>query len=368
MSQRSTTSFGLGVLGILGGTATAVVLPIACGGRSGVATLPATLDGSTSDAQSTGHPASDAAGDAAIATGTNGVDGGSYNPSGAQSGQAGMSGPTGFIRLADWAPDAPGPGFDVCVMPQDGSGTAWTGPLLGGAGVAFPNVGRYIAVAAGTYELEVVAPGGACGTAVAPTIQLAPLGVNARITAAIVGDLSPSGNDQAAKVVSFADDTAPPTTQAAVRFIDAMPGASSVVFGVGKMADLSFSALTPSVPFGTVSAALPDGGMADGNSYMLLGPLSDTTLSAHAPSGEFDISSNTSTSSVNGTLANPGPPSSIISGGTDLATGSNASWAPGSLVTVALVRGTGGSNGRFVLCHDDAPPQGSLAQCDVLAP
>jgi hypothetical protein len=369
MSHCSIPSLGLGVLGVLG-TAGAVFVPIACGGRSAPTISASVADASTGgDARYGGYPTDDAA----TATGTTGDDGGDgSSPDGMMPAQGPgtppmpETTPTGSVRLADWAPDAPGTGFDVCVVPH-GTDAAWTGPLLGGPGVAFPNVGRYVAIAPGTYDLKVVPAGGACGTAVAPTIQLAPLIVNAKTTVAIVGDLSPGGNDQAAKVVSFADDNQLPTGIAAVRFIDAMPGASAVIFGLGKTTDLTFAALTPNVPFGTVSATLPDGGVADSNSYMLLDPLSGGTLSAHLPSGDYAVSSSTNTSFINGMLTSPNMPS-VLGAGTDVATGTNATWPVNSLITVALVKGSGGPNGQFVLCHDDAAAEGTLSACNVLSP
>jgi hypothetical protein len=195
----------------------------------------------------------------------------------------------------------------------------------------------------------------------------------------------PTGNDQAARAVAFADDATPPQGQAAVRFVDAMPGASAVVFGTGKSTDFSFFALTPNVPFGTLATMTADGGTSDSNDYVRLAPLSAGTLSAHVPPGEVDQSTGGSTFSVDGGFVNSGSPSNILAG-IDLATGSNAAWPAGSLVTVALVKrpqsAAGGASSssssggllvgstpaQFVVCRDDAQPQGALAACSVLAP
>jgi hypothetical protein len=38
------------------------------------------------------------------------------------------SGPTALVRVANWAPDAPSSGYDVCVATHGSS--SWSGPLL----------------------------------------------------------------------------------------------------------------------------------------------------------------------------------------------------------------------------------------------
>jgi hypothetical protein len=174
------------------------------------------------------------------------------------------------------------------------------------------------------------------------------------------------GNDQPAKVVTFPDDVIGLASQAAVRFIDALPGASNVIFGTGSETNLSFLALTGSVPFGGVSFSPADGGVADNNGYLMLNPVVGATLSAHLPQGEVDIS--TSTSFGNGGIINNGGPPGILSSANDLATGVSASWGSGSAVTIALVGAkTGGALAQFLVCQDDAPPTGATGVAAALS-
>jgi hypothetical protein len=275
--------------------------------------------------------------------------------------------PTGFVRLAVWAPDAPAGGYDVCVMPQ-GNGSQWMGPLHG-IGVTFPQVGKYVAVPPGMYNAGVMPAGNGCGAPVNGVVGLPMIVANGRATVAIVGDITPMGNDQPAKVVTFPDDVIGLASRAAVRFIDALPGAADVIFGTGSETNLSFLALTGSVPFAGVSSSPADGGVEDTNGYLMLNPVVGATLSAHLPQGEVDIS--TSTSFGNGGIINNGGPPGILSSANDLATGASASWGSGSAVTVALVRAsTGGATAQFLVCQDDAPPTGptgGLSACTTLS-
>jgi hypothetical protein len=328
-------------------------VPAACGGNSAKTGFPST----TRDASVVQTAAADAAGGVAPAPG---------QPQGAQTADSGSApiptagASTAFLRLAVWAPDAPAGGYDVCLMPQ-GNGSAWMGPLLGTA-LTFPSVGRYVPVAPGAYNAGVMPAGTGCGAPVNGVVPFGPIPANARGTIAIVGDISPSGNDQPAKVVVLADDVTGPTSQAAVRFIDALPGAMDVIIGTGSVTNFSFSPLTGNVPFAGVSSSPADGGAADGLGYVLLPPVVGASLSAHVPQGETDISTSTSFGSGGISNGNPG----ILSSADDLATGSGASWGAGSAVTVALLRSsTGGA--QFLVCQDDAPPMAALSACTPLA-
>jgi hypothetical protein len=345
--------------------------PSACGGSTAPTATPITSDTSDTpdasalDAAIDQSVATDARGSVAIATGGPVGTGGR----GANNVPNGVAMPTSLLRLADWAPDAPAAGYDMCIRPHGGTGD-WMGPLVG-TGVAFPSVGGYVAVAPGTYDVTVLAPGvGACAAPVVATKQLPALAMGAHATVALVGDISPTGNDQSAEIVAFADDVVAPPTRAAVRFVDAMPGAPAVIFGTGSVENLTFSALTPSVAFGGEASMPADGGAVDGNSYLLLNPVNAVTLSAHLPAGDYDISNGTNTSIVNGMIVNqPGNNPGLLGGGaTNLATGSNASWAAGGVVTIALLRGASSGTAQMLLCQDTAPAQRSLSACAVLAP
>jgi hypothetical protein len=274
---------------------------------------------------------------------------------------------TGFVRLAVWTPDAPAGGYDVCVLPQ-GNGSQWMGPLHG-TGLTFPSVGKYVPVPPGMYNAGVMPGGSGCGAPVNGVVGLPMIVANGRATVAIIGAITPMGNDQPAKVVTFADDVIGLASRAAVRFIDALPGATDVIFGTGSETNLTFAALTGSVPFGGVSSSPADGGVADTNGYLMLGPVVGATLSAHVPQGEVDISSSTSFSG--GSILNTGTPPGILSSANDLATGVSASWGSGSAVTIALVHtATGGALAQFLVCQDDAPPAGpagALSACTTLS-
>jgi hypothetical protein len=330
-------------------------VPAACGGNGNKAGF----SSSTHDASVVQTAAGDAAGGVAPAPG---------QPVAAQTADSGSAAiptsgtNTAFVRLAVWAPDAPAGGYDVCVMPQ-GNGSAWMGPLLGTA-LTFPSVGRYVPIPPGSYNVGIMAAGTGCGAPVNGVIPLGMIPANARGTIAIVGDISPSGNDQPAKIVVFADDVIGPASQAAVRFIDALPGAQNVIIGTGSVTNFSFVPLTGSVPFAGVSSSPADGGAADNAGYLMLPPIVGASLSAHVPQGETDIS--TSTSFGSGGLTNGGAPG-ILSSADDLATGTGASWGAGTAVTVALVRSTTTGSAQFLVCQDDAPPMAALSACTALS-
>jgi hypothetical protein len=367
MSQRSVVL----VLGV--STAVVAIVPQACGGNSGA--LPSIADASA-DAVIDGTSA-------APGTGSSGGSGTSepvptphptVNTTGGELGGGGSNATGGaaptksLLRLADWAPDAPAAGFDLCIAPHGARDATWTGPLLG-SGVAFPAVGRYVEIAPGTYDARVIAAtSGSCPPTVGTPLVLPALGANARATLAVIGDITPSGNDKQAEVVVFPDDSAGPSTQAAVRFIDATPGVSAVIFGTGTLHDLTFRALTSAVPFAGASSMPPDGGVSDSDGYVLVAPSTGVTLSAHVGDGEYDVSNSMSTSLVDGGFVNNGGGSNVFGSNNDMATGSNASWAAGGAYTVALVGGAfGGAPPELVLCADDAPAQGSLSACTTLA-
>jgi hypothetical protein len=329
-------------------------IPLACGGNGAKTGFSSTTRDAAVDQIAGGD-------------GAGGVAPGPGQPAGVGTAEAGSApiptsgAATAFVRLAVWTPDAPAGGYDVCLM-TTGNGSAWMGPLLGNA-LTFPSIGRYAPVAPGSYNIGIMAGGAGCGAPVNGVIPLGMIPANARATIAMVGDLTPTGTDQAAKVVVFPDDVIGPTSQAAVRFIDALPGAQNVIIGTGSVTNFSFSPLTGSIPFGGVSSSPADGGAADSFGYLLLPPVVGAALSAHVPQGETDISTSTSFSSGGfNTGANPG----ILSSADDLATGTGASWGAGTAVTVALIRSSGGG-AQFVVCQDDAPPMAALSACSALS-
>ncbi len=281
----------------------------------------------------------------------------------------GPDGPTvaSFVRFANWAPDGVG-GLDMCVTSDsdlDGGMVTWLGPLIG-TGVTVPKITSYVAIAPGSTAVSVVVAGKGCGSRVAPPAQLPPLDVGSYATVALVGDIDPFGSDKPAQVVTFADDAVGPQGQAAVRFIDALPGGSAVVFGTGTLAAGNFSPVTATVPVGGASFMPANGIMADANGYLLLSPQSGITVAANNPSSQNNPLNGLGASPFDAGLVNPA--GTTFGTGDDLATGSHAVWPPGGAVTVALIDGNFGITQELVLCLDGALGQESMAACTLLSP
>jgi hypothetical protein len=341
-------------------------------------------DASTSADASVDHATASARGDAAAdvanGTGSSSSSSSSGGGTGAQSGngpgtdggvEPAASNPAGsLVRFADWAPDSSATGYDICTAAP--GGLSWTGPMMGNA-VRFPQVGRYVSLPAGSYDVRVVPPTSTdCSNPVAEGIGLPSLPANGRITYALVGSINPRGSDPPAALVALGDDVTAPAGQAALRFVNASPAASSVDFGTGSDRGNNFADLADDVLFGQAASMAPspgiDAGLApldaglpsfdsglnlsldaalsstgiagapDGNGYLLLPPAASAMLSAHA-----------------------------VGASTDLVTGSGAVWQAATVNTVALINGGGdGATPQLLLCRDDAAPQGMLSACSVL--
>jgi hypothetical protein len=290
--------------------------------------------------------------------------------SGDDGGPSGGPTPTSYLRFADWAPDGL-PGFDICVAPHGSAPDAGTsmGPLLG-AVVAFPGVSRYVPIPSGTYDVAIISQAAkACGSSEVPVIPLPTLANGARATVAIIGDLAPIGTDQAAQGIAFDDDVAGPPAKAAVRFLDVMPGSSPVVFGVGSVVSATFMPLTAAAGFGGPPAApAMNGPAADPNGYLLLDPLRRGSISVQTVNDQGGVFVGSSTTfAFDGGFPSAGEPT-VYAGESDVATGSNASWTAGSVVTVALIDGNWGTTPELMVCQDNAAPVGSPSSCAVLAP
>ncbi len=340
------------ILGILASSSgrcgcSIAVLAAACGGNGAPTSSHLTADAGIADGQARDHaaaPLADAAGDVADSMGqpADGAAAAEAGSPGAPDGAAGSvqpgadGGPRGSVlRFADWAPDAASAGYDLCIAaPGD---LSWMGPLLG-TGVPFPRVSQYVQVPAGIYDVRVIAAGGSCMTPIASSVGLPMITSTTRMTFALVGAVTPRGDDSPAKIAAFADDFAAASSRAAVRFINASGAAAAVDFGTGSLAAGNFQPLATDVLFGEASSEAPDGGAPDTNGYLLIAPRSAVTVSAR-----------------------------VIDGTMDLATGTNATWAAGSVDTIALVNG--GSNDampQLVSCRDDAPAVEGFSVCALL--
>jgi hypothetical protein len=304
-----------------------------CGGSHGYAPPNYQVDdGSGSDGGAGPSATARNAAGAASATGQPGDDGGlGVSP--------GSSAPTSLVRFANWAPDAPAEGFDVCMLAGDT--IEWSGPLLG-QGVTFPSVSAYAEVKPGAYELRVVAAGSTtCDKPVASVLALPQLLAKTRWTFALIGDATPIGRDPPGKVVAFADDVKSRSSNADVRFINATPAAAAVDFGSSGLFGGDFTPLAIDVQFGQASSVAPGAATPpDADGYLHLDARSDVTLEARA-----------------------------VGTGTVISTGSNAAWAPSSVTTIALVDGaSGGPAPQLLFCRDDGPSRAGLSPCKILAP
>jgi hypothetical protein len=270
----------------------------------------------------------------------------------AADGAPGTSGPSSTqaqIRIANFAPDAPAGGYDVCLSPAGSMN--WLGPMLqmtfpagslgqGGAnGIQFPWVTAYFGVAPGTYDLQLIAPGGNCTNGLIDTTYGLPaVAIGTRTTFAVVGDVMQTGTDAALKITAFPDDWSV-NGGTALRLINAIPTIGYVDVGTGSETDGTFSPLFTSVPFGLAAMMLADGGAPDPNGYLTLAPLSGAELSAH-PTGM----------TMTNTVA-----------------AMNVNLPSGSVTTLTLINGNDhGRPAQFLSCTDNAQPNGSQSACTVI--
>jgi hypothetical protein len=179
------------------------------------------------------------------------------------------------LRVAHLSPDAPA--VDVCLAPA-GSGR-FTGPVLEGAGgaggLSYGQATRYLDVAAGAYDVRVVAATAAdCATSVVPDTAGAVLPEGSTITVAATGLAAPGAGQPGFALVPLVDETQVAAGKAKVRFVHASPGTPSVDVGAGS--GESFVPLFTAVAFGEVDADRAPAG------YLETDPLSGATLSARA--------------------------------------------------------------------------------------
>ncbi len=296
--------------------------------------------------------AGSAAGDSALATDSAAI----FDSTGpALDASLEASGPTALVRVANWAPDAPSSGYDVCVATHGSS--SWSGPLLArmigdagvlgdaGASIQFPAMTNYlVALSPATYDVAVVAAGAGCASPVKTATGLPALVAGAWYTLAIVGYAAPAGGDPALSVVVFTDDSTN-AVGTAVRFLDLAPSVGLADFGLGTIAS-GFSPLEVGVPFAQiVTMVAPDAGVTgaapDANGYVGVATTSSVTFSAHLSSGAT----------------------------ADLAVASAVNLSPAPTATVALVGGkSGGGKPQLVVCTWDGvqnESSGLLESCSV---
>jgi hypothetical protein len=209
-------------------------------------------------------------------------------------------------------------------------------------GVSFPRVSPYVALSPGLYDLRVVVAGSAdCGAPVLADVLDAPPFVAGTVaTLALVGDANDQGADPGLALSILGDDTTVPSTEIAVRFVNAIPSVAWVTFASGTVAKGTNAEYIAGAQFGTAGADT-DAGMLDQNDYVFLPPITDKIWSLINANG----------------------------GTTTLVAVEGASIAPGKLATVV---GVGGESGHdeldvgILLCVDTPPiVAGETASCDV---
>jgi hypothetical protein len=236
------------------------------------------------------------------------------------------------LRVAHLSPDAPA--VDVCLAPA-GTGR-FTGPVLeqagGAAGLSYGQATRYLSVAAGAYDVRVVAATAAdCASPIVPDTAGATLPEEGVITVAAVGLTAPSAGQPGFALVPFVDETQVAAGKAKVRFVHASPGTPPVDVGAGS--GEGFAPLFTAVPFGELDADRAPAG------YLETDPLSGATLAARATGTTEDAL--------------------VVSGVT---------LPAGAIVTVFAVGLLGGDPPLAALvCADDTAETALLSQC-ALAP
>jgi hypothetical protein len=278
---------------------------------------------------------------------------GSVGSDGGVEAEAEAAAPQTFIRVANWSPDAPAAGFDICLAPH--GTTVWSGPMLaaglagttaladgGASAIQFPWVTASISVNVNQYDLQLVAAGAAtCATGFIPTtVNLPALAAGATTTFAIIGDVSKSGADASLSVVAFANDSTVASGNAALRFINVAPDLAAVDVGDGTLSTSNFQPLFTNVQFGqSGTQAGSDAGTVDANGYVEVAPVSGVKLSVHTSAG----------------------------GTSDTATASNQILASGVVTTMALVGGkNGGPSPQLLVCADNGTPSGGFTPCSIV--
>jgi hypothetical protein len=179
------------------------------------------------------------------------------------------------LRVAHLSTDAPA--VDVCLAP---AGTAdFTGPVLeqagGSGGLSYPQATRYLDLAAGTYDVRVVAATAVdCASPIVPDTAGATLPEGSVVTIAATGLVAPGESQPGFALVPLVDETQVGADKAKVRFVHASPGAPPVDVGAGS--GESFTPLFTAVPFAGVDAELAPAG------YLEIEPLDGVTISARA--------------------------------------------------------------------------------------
>jgi hypothetical protein len=298
--------------------------------------------------------------------------------------------PQGYLRIAHASPDAPQ--LDVCVAPH--GTTEFRGPLLGGlaasldgtgvdagdaggadtdagaVGLSYAQVSAYVALAAGQYDVRIVAAGSSCGSplaaqavedasaddaslvdagsvvdsggtiGVADTTSLPSLDFNTYATLLVAGELAPVSADAPIQVTLLTDDAVLAGGAAVLRAINAAPSRPSLDFGLGSAA--AWQPLLTDIGFGAASRQTGQNqGTVDANGYTPIAPLHAQAMSARA---------------------------SFTDAGADAVVASDVEIDFGSIATVLAIGGKTGDPAHplaLLLCMDNQPSGGLLSDCSV---
>jgi Domain of unknown function (DUF4397) len=252
------------------------------------------------------------------------------------------TGPTAYLRIADWSPDAPP--VDFCLAAPDSG--AYYGPLLGTAfvtdgsapAIAFPNASAYMGVPAGSFDARIV-PAGAtgCTAGLGGEVHGVALPANGYTTLGLAGRTASGA--QGLRGVWFADDSRSAGGKTAVRFIQAEPLIGRATFAFSSSPQLApfFSETAPYAGLGAGSDAGVDNG-----GYANIAPLSAATLAVTVDAG--DASTNVATATV--------------------------SAAAGSVLSFVLVAVPGADSGppvpAILECVDNAGTAGLYSDCNLV--
>jgi hypothetical protein len=259
-----------------------------------------------------------------------------------------------YVRVAQLSTDAPALDFCLGVPATAAVRGPFIGQFVGAAGISsdagvaglsYGQVSTYFTVHAGATELYLVPAGSAsCSPdGGADELQLPPL-VAVAYTILVVGEVTPADGSPGVSVrlIPDGDPTAPSPASggASLRAINAVSGAGAQDFGFGSFASGWLPLLT-GVAFGAADTqAAPSEGMVDPNGYLPVGPFSDEALSARASVGATS----------------------------DTAVALDASVGFGSIATVFAIGTLGDATHppQLLLCDDNAPVGGYLADCSVI--
>jgi hypothetical protein len=262
--------------------------------------------------------------------------------------------PQAYLRVAQLSPDLPP--IDVCVASH--GTTTFQGPLVGqlagalddagpGAvapGLGYAQVGAYLALVPGQYDVRIVAAGAlSCSvgdSGVPDATNLPALAFNTYSTLLLAGESSPVGSDEGLTVRVVTDDAVITGGAALLRAVNAVPSSPALDLGLGSDAG-PWAALLTDVAFAAASAQVgPGEGAVDSNGYLPIAPLSNQAVSFRASEDA----------------------------GVDVAVANSVEIDVGAIATLIAIGGKTGDLTHppaLLLCVDNQPSGGLLSDCSI---